>query len=92
MFDYSLRIARTAAGLAGVLVSPRSGEYKFKSVAWKDDVLKMAIVRSIQGDEVELQFEGKLTDKGLSGKVTAANFEELSGVWTATKVKKNTTK
>ena len=48
MFDYSLRIARTAAGLAGVLVSPRSGEYKFKSVAWKDDVLKMAIVRSIR--------------------------------------------
>ncbi len=90
--DYTLRVARTAAGLAGVLVSPRSGEYKFKSVAWKDDGLKMVIVRSIQGDEVELQFEGKLTDKGLSGKVTAANLDELSGAWTATKAKKKTTK
>ena len=86
--DYTLRIARTAAGLAGVLVSPRSGEYKFKSVAWKDDGLKMAIARSYQGDEYELQFAGKLTEKGLSGKVTAAEFDELSGTWTATKAKK----
>ena len=85
--DYTLRIARTAAGLAGVLVSPRSGEYKFKSVAWKDDVLKMAIVRNFEGNDVELQFEGKLADKGLSGKIIAANLEELSGTWTATKTK-----
>ena len=81
--DYGLRITKAGSGLKGVLISPRSGEYPFKSVAWKDGVLRLAIVRDFGGGEIELKYEARLSDKGLSGKVSVGEFAE--GSWTATK-------
>ena len=83
--DYELHIAKADGGLKGVLVSPRSGEHKFKSVAWKDGALYLTIVRDFDGNEVEVRYEARLSEKGLSGKITLEGLEDFNGTWTATK-------
>ena len=83
--DYELRIARSDKGLKAVLVSPRSGEHKFKSAVWKDGVLRMEIERDFDGNVVVLLYEGRLSEKGFAGKMTMEGVDEFSGSWTAEK-------
>ncbi len=83
--DYDLRITKAGDGLAAVLVSPRSGEHKYKSAEWKNGTLHLAIMRSYDGNEMELKYEAKLSEKGLAGKVTLVGLDGLSGTWTATR-------
>jgi S-formylglutathione hydrolase FrmB len=82
--DYTLRIRAAGDKLEGVLVSPRSGEHKFQTVAWKDGKLHMEILRNYEGQEIKWKYDGELTEKGLAGKVVPEGFEnEFSGTWTA---------
>ena len=85
--DYTLRIKKAGDQLEGVLVSPRSGDHKIKSVAWKDNALELSIERNYDGTEIEFNFEAKLSDEGLSGKVSIAGSDQLDGTWTAKKKK-----
>ena len=82
--DYGLRIEETAGGLSAIQVSPRSGEHAFKSISWKDGVLRMEIDREYPGiAAVTVEYEGTLADGTLSGKVTAKGYDGTSGTWTA---------
>jgi hypothetical protein len=82
--DYQLAIEKSNGGLEATLISPRSGKHKFKSIEFQGGQLKMVIDREIEGQETTLTYTGKLTDSGLSGKLSAPGFEE-GGSWRATK-------
>jgi len=81
--DYTLRIGGTPEALSAVLVSPRSGEHKFKSISFAEGVLHMEIDRTYSGTALTLVYEGKPSAEGLAGKVTAKGYEGLAGEWTA---------
>ena len=85
--DYVLRITTAGDELQGVLVSPRSGDHEFKSVVWKDNVLDLRIERDFGGTEIELNFNARLSEEGLSGKLSMVDSDQLDGKWTAKKKK-----
>lgn len=85
-YDYELRIAKGAGRLDGVLVSPRSGEHKCKSVQIRNDEVIIEIDRELQGNPITFVYQGKLEDKTLSGKAYVKGQEDqLSGPWKATR-------
>ena len=58
-------------------------------MTWKDGTLRF--IREMGSEEegtLEVVFEGRLSDKGLQGKLSAADFD-LEGSWSATKKKKS---
>ncbi|MFT4639876.1 MAG: hypothetical protein ACI8T1_003201 [Verrucomicrobiales bacterium] len=82
--DYSMKISEEGDALKGVFISPRSGETKCDSVAFKDDALEMKVTRDIQGNEIQFIYKGKLADDKLSGSVVPKGYEDqFSGEWTA---------
>jgi hypothetical protein len=85
-FDYELRLATAGNGLTATLVSPRSGEYKFKKVTWAEEKLSMEIDRDIEGNAVTFLYSGTLGADGLSGTVKVKGLEDqFSGSWKARK-------
>jgi hypothetical protein len=84
--DYELRLAQTEGKLSGTLISPRSGEHKFRQVTWADEKLAMELDREFNGNTVTLVYTGKLGADGLSGTVAAKGAEDqFSGTWKARK-------
>ena len=84
--DYGLRIARADGKLEATLISPRSGDHKCKSAAYKGGEVIIEIDREIQGNDVTLIYKGKLTAEGLSGTISAKGYEDqLGGQWKASK-------
>lgn len=85
-YDYQMRVSREGAALAGVLISPRSGEHKMKTVSFKDGKLMLEIVRDIQGNDTTFVYTGTLKDGTLSGTMTVRGLEDqVSGKWTGKK-------
>jgi hypothetical protein len=84
--DYELRLSQADGKLAATLISPRSGEHKFRVVTWADDKLTMELDRDYDGNTVTLIYTGKPGADGLSGKVVAKGAEDqFSGTWKARK-------
>lgn len=84
--DYELRLSQNDGKLAATLVSPRSGEHKFRAVTWADEKLTMELDRDYEGNTVTLVYTGQLGTEGLSGKVVAKGSEDqFSGTWKARK-------
>lgn len=84
--DYELRFAQTDGKLSATLISPRSGEHKFRKVTWADEKLVMELDREYDGNTVTLLYAGKLGADGLSGTVVAKGAEDqFSGTWKARK-------
>jgi hypothetical protein len=84
--DYELRFDQVAGALQGVLISPRSGEYKAKSVSLKDDAFEMLIDRQIEGNQVTFVYKGNLKSDGLSGTLQVKGLEDqFAGNWKATR-------
>jgi len=84
--DYELRLAQVDGKLAATLISPRSGEHKFRKVTWADEKLAMELDREYDGNTVTLIYTGKLGADGLSGSVVAKGAEDqFSGTWKARK-------
>jgi hypothetical protein len=83
--DYEINFAEADGKLSGTLVSPRSGEYKFKSITFSEGKLTMELPRTIQENEVTFLYTGKLKDGELTGDVTVKEFEDFKGSWTAKK-------
>lgn len=82
--DYELRFEKNGTGLVGTLISPRSGEYKAKSVSFKDGAFEMQVDRQIEGNDVTFVYKGKYKNDGLSGTLQIKGFEDqFSGNWTA---------
>ena len=66
------------------LISPRSGEHKFRQVTWADEKLTMELDRDYDGQKITLVYTGKLGADGLSGTVAAKGAEDqFSGTWKA---------
>jgi hypothetical protein len=85
-YDYTLRLAETDGKLTAVMVSPRSGDHKVKTVSFANNTLQMEMDREISNMPVTFLFTGKLAENKLSGKVTVKNAaDDISGTWTATK-------
>jgi hypothetical protein len=75
-----------AGQLTGALISPRSGEHKFRTLTFKDGKLAMEMVRDIQGNEAVIMYEGQLKDGALSGTFAVKGYEDqYKGTWTAKK-------
>jgi hypothetical protein len=84
--DYELRFSESDGKLSATLISPRSGEHKFRVVAWADERLTMELDRDYDGNAITLIYTGKLEADGLSGKVVAKGAEDqFSGTWKARK-------
>jgi len=83
--DYEINLAESDGKLSGTLVSPRSGEYKFKTITFADGKLSMELPRTIEGNEVTFLYTGKLKDGELSGDLAVKEFEDFKGSWTAKK-------
>jgi hypothetical protein len=84
--DYEINLAEADGKLSGTLVSPRSGEYKFKSVTFTDGKLAMELPRTIEGNEVVFVYTGQLKGSELTGDVIVKGYEEqFKGSWTAKK-------
>jgi len=84
--DYELRLSQNDGKLAGTLISPRSGEHKFRTVTWADEKLAMELDRDFDGNTVTLIYNAKLGAEGLSGTVVAKGAEDqFSGTWKARK-------
>jgi hypothetical protein len=84
--DYELRFSPADGKLSATLISPRSGEHKFRVVTWADERLTMELDREFGGNTVTLIYTGKLAADGLSGKVVAKGAEDqFSGTWKARK-------
>jgi hypothetical protein len=84
--DYELRLAQADGKLSATLISPRSGEHKFRAVTWADEKLVMELDRDYEGNTVTLIYTGKLGADGLSGSVVAKGAEDqFSGTWKARK-------
>jgi hypothetical protein len=88
--DYELRIMKSGAGLGAVLISPRSGEHKAKTVMFKDNIFLMEFDREIENMPVTFVYTGKLSGEELSGKVSIKNLgeDQYSETWTARKQRK----
>jgi hypothetical protein len=84
--DYELRFDQVAGALQGILISPRSGEHKAKSVSLKDDAFEMQIDREIEGNQVTFVYKGNLKNDGLSGTLQVKGLEDqFTGNWKATR-------
>ena len=84
--DYELRLSQADGKLSGTLISPRSGEHKFRTVTWADEKLVMELDREFEGNAVTLIYTAKLGTDGLSGTVVAKGAEDqFSGTWKARK-------
>jgi hypothetical protein len=84
--DYELRLSQTDGKLSATLVSPRSGEHKFRKVTWADETLAMELDRDYDGTMVTLIYTGKLGADGLSGRVVTKGAEDqFSRTWKARK-------
>jgi len=83
--DYTLRIEGTPEAPAATQVSPRSGIHAFRSVTWKDGVIRMEIERTYLGVGATIRYEGVLEGDAMSGRirVEAPGYEARSGTWTA---------
>jgi hypothetical protein len=85
-YDYALRFSKTDGKLAAVLVSPRSGEHKARSVVWRDGELTVELDRTLDGNNVTFVYQGRFSGDRLSGKVAVKGFEDqFSGQWKAEK-------
>jgi hypothetical protein len=72
--------------LSGVMISPRSGEHKFKTVTYTNGKLLMELPRTIEENEVTFVYTGELKGGQLVGDVIVKGFEEqFKGTWTAKK-------
>jgi hypothetical protein len=88
-YDYTLRVTDSDGKLSGVLVSPRSGEYKAKSISFEKDTLKMEVDRNIENTPVTFVFTGKLDGQALAGEAVVKGFgDDLTGSWTGKRVEK----
>jgi hypothetical protein len=84
--DYDINFAEADGKLSGTLVSPRSGEYKFKSITFSDGKLAMELPRTIDGNEVVFVYTGQLKGSELAGDVIVKGYEDqFKGSWTAKK-------
>ena len=74
------------SGLIGTLVSPRSGEYKAKSVSLNNGAFEMTVDREIEGNSVTFVYKGNLKDSGLSGTLQVKGYgDQFTGNWKATR-------
>jgi len=84
--DYELRFEQPGGALQGTLISPRSGEYKAKSVSFKDGALEMQVDRTIEGNDVTFVYKGNLKAGALAGTLQVKGLEDqFSGNWKATR-------
>jgi hypothetical protein len=83
--DYELNLADTDGKLSGTLISPRSGEHKFKTITFANGKLAMELPREIEGNDVTFLYTGELKDSNLSGDVAVKGYEDFKGTWTARK-------
>lgn len=82
--DYEMNLSQTDGKLAGVMISPRSGEYKLKTVTFAGGKLTMELPRQIEGNDVTFLYTGQLKDEELSGDIVVKGFEDqFKGTWSA---------
>lgn len=82
--DYELRFEKADTGVKGTLISPRTGEYKAKSVSLTDGKFEMQVDREIEGNQVTFVYKGNYKNDGLSGTLEVKGFEDqFTGNWTA---------
>lgn len=85
-FDYDINFAEADGNLSATLISPRSGEHKFKSVAFADGKVSMELDRVMEGNEVTFVYTGHLKGSELAGDVTVKGFDDqFKGSWHAKK-------
>jgi hypothetical protein len=85
-FDYDVNFAEAGGKLSATLISPRSGEHKFKSATFSDGKLSMEIDRKIEDNDVTFAYTGQLKGSELSGDVIVKGLEDqFKGSWTAKK-------
>ena len=84
--DYGLRFEKAGDALQGTVISPRSGEYKAKSVTLKGDQLEMLVDRTIEGNDVTFVYKGTLKADSLAGTLSVKGYEDqFSGTFKATR-------
>ena len=84
--DYDVRFEKAGDAIQGIVVSPRSGEHKAKSVTFKGDQLEMLVDRSIEGNDVTFVYKGTLKGDTLSGTLQVKGLEDqFSGTFKATR-------
>ena len=90
--DYELRFAKADGKLEATLISPRSGEHKYKSVTIRGSELEMVMERDRDGDPVTYIYKGKQTAEGLAGTMATKGQDDQSPpTWKATKTTAATT-
>jgi len=84
--EYEMNLTDAGGKLSGVMISPRSGEHKFKTVTYTNGKLLMELPRTIEENEVTFVYTGELKGSELAGDVIVKGFEEqFKGTWTAKK-------
>jgi hypothetical protein len=84
--DYELRISKADGKLEATLISPRSGEHKYKSVICRGSELVMELERERDGETVTLIYKARMTGDGLSGTLVTKGQEDQSpATWKASK-------
>ena len=84
--DYEMNLSQADSKLSGVMISPRSGEHKFKSVTFTGGKLTLEWPREIEGNEVTFLYTGQLKGEELAGEVVVKGYEDqFKGTWTARK-------
>ena len=84
--DYELRFAKADGKLEATLISPRSGEHKYKSVVCRENEVEMVLDRDRDGETVTYIYKAKLTAEGLAGTMATKGQEDQSPPkWKATK-------
>jgi hypothetical protein len=87
--DYTLRINKKDKGLAGKLISPRSGERALNSVEFKNGKLTMTESRDYDGSEVNSVYTAELKQKKLSGSASLETSQgDFESGWSAEKAAK----
>ena len=74
--DYELRFEQAAGVLKGTLISPRTGEYKAKSVTFKDGKFEMLVDRRIEDNDVTFVYRGNLKGNALAGILQVKGLED----------------
>ena len=84
--DYEMNLSQADSKLSGAMISPRSGEHKFKSVTFAGGKLALELPREIEGNEVTFLYTGQFKGEELSGEVVVKGLEDqFKGSWTARK-------
>jgi hypothetical protein len=84
--EYELRFAKADGKLEAALISPRSGEHKFKSVVCQNNELVMELDRELQGQDTTVVYKARRTAEGLVGTFARKGGGEQSITrWTASK-------